>query len=223
MKTDYQIQQDVVNQINWDPFLKVSEIGVSVMNGIVTVSGHVDSYLKKVEVEKSVKQVSGVRAVVMNITVGISPANRRTDLEIAEAVLESLRWHTSIPDENITPRVENGIVTLTGEVDWDYQRNSAKDIVSNLAGVTNVLNLITVKPGAVAEDIRQKITNAFQRVATLDADKILLEVKNHKVILHGMVSSYTERQDAESAAWSAPGITKVDNFLQVAQEEDYSF
>jgi osmotically-inducible protein OsmY len=223
MKTDNEIQQDVLSQIKWDPFLQASEIGVAVKNGVVTLSGHVDSYLKKVEAEKAVKKVAGVRAVVLDVHVGISEGHERTDTEIAEAILDALRWHTSIREENITVRVENGNVTLTGEVEWDYQRTSAKNIVANLSGVANVINLVRVRPTAIAEDIKQKISNAFQRVATLDADRISVEVKGDEVVLSGIVNSYVEREDAESAAWSAPGITKVQNLLYIATEEEYSF
>ncbi|WP_018615495.1 BON domain-containing protein [Segetibacter koreensis] len=223
MKNDSVVQEDVLNELKWNPFLHAANIGVSVKNGVVTLSGEVDSYLEKVEAEKAVHKVAGVRAVALDIQVGISPGNFRTDAEIAEAVLNSLKWHTSIPEEKIVIKVENGIVTLDGEVDWAYQRASVKDLVSNLAGVKSVINLITVKPRVAQTDIKEKIQDAFRRVATVDAQHISVEVIGNKVLLKGKVRSYAERNDAENAAWSAPGIIEVDNRLEVVDQEEYSF
>ena len=132
MKSDFQIQKDVMDELKWDPFISISEIGVSVKNGIVTLSGHVDTYSKKLAAEKAAKKVAGVKAVAEDLTVGISPSYRKTDAEIAEAVISALKWHSAVQDEKIKITVEDGTVKLEGEVDWEYQRNNVKTAVENL-------------------------------------------------------------------------------------------
>ncbi len=222
MKNDIQIQKDVMEELKWEPFLTASEIGVAVKNGVVTLSGNVDSYSKKLAAEKAAKKVFGVNAIAEDIQVGISPGYRKTDAEIAEAVLNSLKWHTMIPSEKIKVKVEDGIVKLEGEVEWEYQRNQAKTAIENLTGVCSVINLITVKPKIAPFDIKQKISLAFHRNATIDAEKITVEVMGSKVILRGEVRSFAEKEDAESAAWNAPGVISVESKL-VIEEPEYAF
>lgn len=223
MKTDYEIQQDVMNQLKWDPFLKSSEIGVAVKDGIVTLSGHVDIYSKKIEAERAAKKVSGVRAVAEDIVVGMTPEFRKTDAEIAAAVLDALKWNSSVDEKQIRVKVEDGVVTLEGEVEWEYQRMSAKNAVIHLTGVKSVINTILLKTKATPKDIQQKITAAFHRAATVDAEKVVVEVNGNKAILRGSVRSFAEKDDAEEAAWSAPGISLVENNLTVAPQEEYAF
>ncbi len=219
MKNDSQIQKDVMEQLKWEPFLKASEIGVAVKNGIVTLSGLVDSYSKKLSAEKAAKKVEGVKAVAEDIQVGISPVFRKTDTEIAEVVVNALKWHTAVQQEKIKIEVEDGIVKLEGEVEWEYQRKNAGAAVENLLGVRSVINLITVKSKTSASDIQQKIGSAFMRSATIDAGKINAEVAAGKVILRGKVRSFAEKEDAEIAAWSAPGVNSVDNRLEIEMPE----
>jgi osmotically-inducible protein OsmY len=222
MKSDLQIQSDVMDELKWEPYLNASQIGVAVSNGIVTLSGQVDSYSKKLSAEKAAKRVSGVKAIAEDIQIGVSPAFRKTDTEIAEAILSALKWHSALQEEKIKIKVEDGIVKLDGEVEWEYQRNNAKVAIENLTGVRSVINLITVKPKISPTDIQQKISAAFHRSATIDAEKIQSDVVGNKVTLRGKVRSFAEKEDAENAAWAAPGITSVENKLQIEVPE-YAF
>jgi osmotically-inducible protein OsmY len=222
MKSDFQIQKDVMDELKWDPFISISEIGVSVKNGVVTLSGHVDTYSKKLAAEKAAKKVAGVKAVAEELTVGISPSYRKTDSEIAAAVISALKWHSAVQDEKIKITVEDGTVKLEGEVDWEYQRNNVKTAVENLTGVRSVIDLIMVKPRITPTDIQQKISSAFHRSATIDAGKITAEVIGSKVVIHGKVRSFMEKEDAERAAWNAPGVTNVESKIQIEVPE-YAF
>jgi osmotically-inducible protein OsmY len=219
MKSDYQIQQDVMEELQWEPFLKASEIGVAVKNGVVTLSGHVDSYSKKVAAENAAKKVVGVKAVAEDIQVGISPSYRKTDAEIAEAVLDALKWHNAVQEEKIKIKVEDGNVKLEGEVEWEYQRNMAKTAVENLTGVRFVTNLIMVKPKISPSDIQKKINAAFHRSATVDSSKIEATVDGSRVTLSGTVRSIAEKEDAENAVWFAPGVTSVVNKIEIEVPE----
>ncbi|HEY0666968.1 MAG TPA: BON domain-containing protein [Sphingobacteriaceae bacterium] len=219
MKTDLQIQKDVMDEIRWDPYLNSAEIGVAVKNGVVSLSGMVDSYSKKLFAEVAAKRVAGVKALAEDIQVGNSPSYRKTDAEIAEAVLNALKWHTAVQEDQIQIKVEDGNVRLEGEVDWAYQRDSANTAIQNLNGVRTVINMISIKSQATPFDIKQKISAAFQRSANLDAEKITIEVSDNQVILRGKVRSLAEKEDAESAAWAAPGITRVDNRLEIEETE----
>lgn len=223
MKTDLEIQQDVMNELKWQPFLKSANIGVAVKNGIVTLSGIVDSYGQKIDAEKAVRKVIGVKAIAEDMQIGVSPSLKKTDAEIAESVMSALKWHAAVPDERIKVKVENGFVTLDGEVEWEYQRNSAKNAVNNLVGVRNVINLISVKPRVTAFDVRTKISDALHRTATVDAEKVSIEVEGNKIILNGKVRSFAEKQDVEDAAWCAPGVSKIESHLEVEPVEVFTF
>ncbi len=222
MRTDKEIQKDVMAQLTWEPILNSSEIGVAVKEGIVTLSGIVDTYVKKMVAEKAARKVSGVKAVALDLQVGVSPIFKKTDSEIAETVLNALRLHTAVLEDRIKIKVEDGVVTLEGGVEWEYQRKAAKQSIENLPGVRDVLNYITVKPKALASDLEQKIGAAFQRSATIDAQKIRVEIIGSKAILTGTVRSMAEKEDAEDAVWAAPGIITVENRLYV-EEEAFAF
>jgi len=219
MKTDIQIQKDVMDELKWQPFLNSSEIGVAVKNGIVTLSGIVDSYSKKLNAEKAAKKVAGVKAIAEDIQIGVSPAYRKTDAEIAEAVYNALKWHSAVPEEKVRIKVEDGVVTLEGELEWEYQRVNARTAIQNLAGVRSVTNLITIKPKLNPFELEQKITDAFRRNATIDANKVTVNTIGNKVILSGKVRSFAESEDAEDVAWAAPGVYHVENKLAIEVPE----
>jgi len=219
MKTDLEIKNDVIEELKWEPFLNAAQIGVTVKGGIVTLSGTVDAYSKKLAAEKAVKKVSGVKAVAEDLEVVLPGSNVRNDTDIAEAVVNALKWHSAVRDHKITVKVESGIVTLDGAVDWEFQKNSARLMVENILGVTGIVNNISIVERPAVIEIKQKISAAFHRSATIDASGIEIEISGTKAILKGKVRSWAEKDDAENAVWGAKGIDRVDNRLEIDTEE----
>lgn len=221
MKTDFEIQQDVIAELQWEPALEASQIGVSVNKGIVVLSGVVDNYFKKVLAEKATKKVNGVRAVAEEIEVRLQASGVRTDVDIAQAVLHSLKWNSSVDEEKISLKVEKGLVTLEGEADWNFQKVSAQKAVENLHGIRGLVNNIKVKNKIANQDIKQKIAHAFIRNAAIDSDAIEVEVVDDIIILSGNVSSWSEKREAERIAWASPGVTEVDNRIEIVNESSF--
>ena len=215
MRTDLELQKDVIEELKWESSIKASDIGVSVTNGVVTLSGHVDSFTKKKAAEKAALRVAGVSAVAEDIVVRLGATDKKSDTEVAQAIITAIRWNNIIDENKIKVKVESGWVTLEGEVEWSFEKNAIEHTVENLIGVRGVSNLITISSKLKTTDIKQKITSAFHRSATLDANNIIVDSVGNTVILRGVVRSYAEKQDALRVAWNAPGVTKVDNKLIV--------
>ena len=215
-RTDAAIQADVMAELKYEPRVLPNEIGVVVKDGVVTLTGWVDSYTKKWAAEDAAHRVRGVKAVANDIEVRLPTSSQRTDADIAKAALNALEWDAFVPTDRIKVTVSNGWVTLTGDVDWQFQREDAERVVRRLMGVRGVTNLITVKPKVTPSEIREKIEDALVRNAETDAERITVEVQGSKVILRGTVRSWAEKDEAERAAWAAPGVTSVDNRITVA-------
>jgi osmotically-inducible protein OsmY len=215
-RTDEQIQQDVFAELKWDARVLPNEIGVAVKKGIVTLTGWVDSYMKRWAAEDAAHRVRGVIAVVNDIEVRLPTSAERTDPDIAAAAIHALKWDALLPIDKIKVTVTKGWVRLEGEVDWQYQKGEAERVVSRLAGVKGVNNLITVKPTVTPSGVKKMIEEALVRSVKTDAERITVEVQGSKVILKGTVRSWTEREEAERAAWQAPGITEVSNRIVIS-------
>jgi len=216
MKTDLQIQEDVIDELQYEPGIDAAEIGVTCKDGIIMLSGTVRSFAEKELAGWKTGRISGVRAVVDEIRVELPHLHERSDQDIAEAALRSLLWHVQVPHTRIRVKVEKGILTLEGDVDYRYQEIAAQDAVRNLTGVKAIVNLINVKPTVTPLQIKAKIENALRRAAELDARQIKVDVRHDKVVLRGMVRSWAERNEAERAAWAAAGVRTVEDNLIVA-------
>jgi osmotically-inducible protein OsmY len=218
IRSDEAIQQDVLEELKWDTRVRPNEIGVSVKDGIVTLTGWVDSYLKKIAAEEAAHRVPGVKAVANDIEVRLPGSAERTDTDLAKAVLNALRWDASIPAGKIDVTVSQGWVTLKGEVDYGFQKRDAERAVRRLAGVKGATNLIIVRPPVTPTptELKGSIEKALIRNAETDARRITIEVEDGKVILRGMVSAYAEKKAAEDTAWSMPGVKEVDNRIVIS-------
>jgi osmotically-inducible protein OsmY len=215
MRSGAEIQHDVTAELQSEPSLDAAGIGVAVHGGVVTLSGHVSSLPQKRAAERATKWVAGVRGVADELVVSLQASAVRDDTDIAEMLVRSLKWNALVPAETVKVTVDGGWVTLEGEVEWKYQRNEAEKTVARLTGVRGVTNFIRIKPLVSPGEIEQIVHNTFRRHAELDADEVFVETSGSQVTLRGRVRSWAEYEDAEWAAWSAPGVTEVDNRLEV--------
>lgn len=214
-KDDMDIQTKVMEELGWDPSVRNEEIAVAVKDGVVTLAGFVDSYAQKRAAERATERVSGVHAVAEGLQVRLPGAHVRSDTELAHQVATALQWDVQVPDDRVKARVENGWITLEGQVEWQYQRNAADRAVRDMTGVRGVTNLVTIEPRVSTYDVTKRIKDALRRRAELDAGGIEVEAREGTVTLKGTVRSWLERRDAENAAWGALGVNRVDDRLTV--------
>lgn len=215
VKTDQQLKSDVVAELAWTPGVNATNIGVAVKTGVVTLSGGVDTYLQKHTVERAVRMVSGVRGIAMDLEVRLAPHDKRGDAQVAEAALHSLRWHSLVPDDKVKVAVEDGWVTLTGELDWGYQSASAEQAVRPLIGVRGVSNQIRLKQHVNPAAIRVDIESALTRRAQREARHITVDVDGGVVTLRGEVGSMAEHDAVLGTAHAARGVTRVVDRLEI--------
>ncbi|MFM9841217.1 MAG: BON domain-containing protein [Cyclobacteriaceae bacterium] len=221
MKTNDELRQDVVEELKWEPLLRevASRVGVTADDGVVTLSGLVNTYSQKLTAEQAAQRVAGVTVVAVDLEVKISGPHMRSDIEIAKAVKDALKWNTSVQEDRIEVKVDDGWIYLDGTAEWEYQRKAAEYSVRDLLGVRGVTNRILVKSNVLeAKEIKSKISAALHRSATVDSSNIILEIHGSRVTLRGKVRSWAERKDAENAAWASPGVMIVDNKIEIDTE-----
>jgi osmotically-inducible protein OsmY len=213
--TDRQIQQSVLSELDWNPSIDATDIGVTVDNGIVTLRGDVKTFAQKAAAERVTLRVYGVKAIANDVNVRVVHDAARTDADIAAAAVNALRWNSMVPKDKVTVSVSGGFVTLKGEVTWNFQRQAAVRSVRDLLGVIAVSDLITLQPHVKEADFEAKIEAALKRSAEIDARRIHVHALDGKVTLSGNVRSATERREAGLAAWAAPGVREVENHVVV--------
>ena len=216
MKTDSQLQQDVNAELGWEPSVNAAQIGVSVQEGVVTLSGHVNTFLEKWNAEKAAQRVSGVKALASELDVRLSHTTQRTDAEIASAAEVALEWMMTPPQDRVSIQVDKGAITLTGTVHWQYQRQAASDVIRHLVGVKSVSNQICIEPTLTSEAVASGIDAALLRQAHVDAKRINVKVLGSTVTLSGMVDSLAERQAAVHSTWNMPGVRNVVDHLRLS-------
>ncbi|HXN50895.1 MAG TPA: BON domain-containing protein [Candidatus Acidoferrum sp.] len=214
--TDLEIRKNVEAELSFDPSINAAEIGVAVKDGIVTLTGRVDSYWEKIAAEEAAARVEGVKAVANELEIRLPFSSERTDEDIARAAVNRLEWTITVPKDRVKVKVSKGWVTLEGEVDWQFQKNAAEQAIRSLVGIKGVINHIVVKERPSTAEVKAKIEEALKRSAEVDASRITVEVDGDKVILKGTVRSWFEREEAERAAWRAPGVRTVDNRIIVS-------
>ena len=217
MNEDLQLQKMVIDELEFEPSVKAAHIGVSARDGVVTLSGHVESYAEKFAAERAARRIKGVKAIAQELEVQLPFEHKTADDEIAARAVHFLDWDVAIPRGRISVKVEHGIVTLNGAVDWAYQRAEAEYDVRKLTGVKGVINDIMIVPRADIEDVRAKIRAALERNAELEANNITVSVADGKVTLGGKVKAWTEREAAERAAWSVAGVRQIEDHIELVR------
>ena len=212
---DKTLRQFIIDELDFEPSIDAANIGVAVEKGVVTLTGHVANYAEKIAAERAVEHVKGVKAIAQEIEVRFSGQPKRSDDEIAQRALDILTWSVQVPTDSIQVKVEKGWVTLIGAVEWQYQKQAAESAVRQLSGVRGITNTIEIEPHVAASDVHQKIMDSLKRNAEVEADSIRVVVDNGKVILEGKVKAWYERNLAERAAWSAPGVKAVEDRLSI--------
>ena len=215
MISDLQLRQDVLDELEFEPSVNAAHIGVAANRGVVTLTGFVANYAEKAAAERAVRRVKGVKAIAEEIEVRLPSDTKRSDDEIAARAVEILKWQVGFPADRLAVKVEKGIVTLTGDVDWQYQKADAEHVVHKLSGVIDVVNQIRVTAPVRASDIREKIQKALQRSAEVEASRITVQTEGGRVVLSGKLRAWYERDIAERAAWSAAGVTEVQDHLTI--------
>jgi len=216
MKTDKQLKNDILAELRWEPSVNAEQIGVEVKDGVVTLAGHVDSFVEKWAAEKAAKKVSGVRALAVEMDVKLPSLSQRNDADIARSADSALEWTTYLPRNAIKIQVEGGWVTLDGDVEWEYQRRAALSAVRNLMGVKGINNNIVIKSKVTANGVKADIIDALKRRAITDSQKIVVDVHGADVTLSGTVDNWAERDLARHSAWSTAGVQNVQNNIIVA-------
>jgi osmotically-inducible protein OsmY len=216
MRSDSDIKRDVESELKWDPDVDATDIAMAVKDGVVTLTGFVKSYGEKFAAETAAKRVAGVVGLANDLEVRLPDVDKRPDPEIARDAVTAIKNRLPYSSENITVVVKDGWVTLEGEVEWNYQREAAESAVRWIKGVRGVSNLIRLNPSVEPTEVRRKIEKAFRRSAEVDANRITVEANGGEVVLKGAVRCWAERQEAERAAWAAPGVTKVDNRITIS-------
>ena len=215
MISDLQLRQDVLDELEFEPSVNAAHIGVAANKGVVTLTGFVMNYAEKAAAERATRRVKGVKAIAEEIEVRLPSDTKRSDDEIAARALDILKWQVGLPADRITVKVEKGMVTLTGDVDWQFQKTDAEHVVHKLTGVIDVVNQIRVASPVRASEVKEKIQKALERSADVEASRITVQTEGGKVVLSGKVRAWYERDIAERAAWSAPGVTEVQDHLTI--------
>lgn len=216
MKTDSELKKDVLTELLWDPLVPEARVGVAVSDGVVTLTGHLDTYAEKVAAKRAAERVAGVKAIAVELDVVPSGVHQRSDTEIAAAVEHALSWNTSVPQGRVRVTVEKGWVTLSGELDWNFQRRAVERMIRPLKGVAGIIDNIQLKALPMPENLSNRIQDALTRQAVREARRIEISVDGSVVTLRGNVHSWAERTAAEGATWSAPGVSRVNNQLTIA-------
>ena len=217
MKTDSDLKKDVLTELSWDPLVPEARVGVAVNDGVVTLTGHLDTYAEKVAARRAVERVSGVKAIAVEVDVVPMGIHQRSDTEIATAVEHALGWNTSVPPDRLKVTVEKGWVTLSGELDWNFQRHAVERMVRPLKGVVGITDNIRLKALPISVNLSNRIQDALTRQAVREARRIEISMDGSVVTLHGRVHSWAERSAAEGATWSAPGVSRVNNQLTIEE------